>query len=107
MKTRRKGALVALALAGGIAIGAAGSTLAAGPTPSPSSWTQMMGGSSGGMMGGSSGGMMGGSSGGMMGGAVPGDQQAMLKQCDAMHDAMHAALEGGSQASPSSQGTRP
>ena len=99
MNTRRASALVALALAGGIAIGAAGSTLAAGPTPSPSSWTQMMGGSSGGMMG--------GSSGGMMGGAVPGDQQAMLKQCDAMHDAMHAALEGGSQASPSSQGTRP
>jgi plastocyanin len=70
MTTRRTAGLVALALAGGLAIGAAGSAIASDPTPTPTPWSQMMGG--GGMVGGS--GMMGGR--GMTG--DPGDWNHMM-----------------------------
>lgn len=123
MNVPRNGLLVALALAGGIAIGAAGSTIAANPSgsPSPSAdpWTQMtqMMGDTGmmgsvapgssfgpGMMGaigpGASfgPGMMNGV--GMMGNLSSTDRDALLNQCDELHDAMHAAVI----ASPSASG---
>ena len=74
MGMRRTAIVVTLALAGGLAIGAAGSVLASGPVATPAPWSGMMG--PGGMMGAYGGpGMMGGWTGssgwsGMMGGST-------------------------------------
>jgi len=84
MTTRRTAGLVALALAGGLAIGAAGSALAANPTQSPTPWSEMMG---GGMMGG---GMMGGGS----------DWSQMMGGPSSPADPGSAAFAPGTAASP-------
>jgi hypothetical protein len=101
--TRRTGFVAGAALAVGLAIGFAGSALAASPTSSVS-YRSMMGGS--GMMGGSSygAGMMSGASfapdssygPGMMGGH-PSDQ---VQRCDQIHDAMHASPPPSTSPSP-------
>jgi hypothetical protein len=98
--TRRTGLVAGAALAAGLAIGFAGSAMAANPTASPD-YHSMMGGR--GMMGG--GGMMGGASfapgstfgSGMMGGLSQEQRQQVLQRCDKTHDAMRDALS----ASPS------
>ena len=94
MITRRLGFVAGAALAAGLAIGFAGSAMAANPTASPD-YHSMMGG--GGMMGGASfapGSTFGQ---GMMGGLSQEQRQQVLQWCDQMHDAMHGALS----ASPS------
>ena len=78
MITRRTGLVAAAALAAGLAIGFAGSAMAANPTSSPD-YHSMMGG------------------GGMMGGLSQEQRQQVPQWCDQMHDAMHDALS----ASPS------
>jgi hypothetical protein len=83
MKALRSGALVAIGLAVGIALGAAGSTLAGDPTarPDPSAGPRgvvMMSGA----------GMMGAGSVPMMQGVDPTAVQAMLDACDQVHDAV-------------------
>jgi hypothetical protein len=103
MKTRTTGFVAGAALAVGLAIGFAGSALAADPTSS-ASYRSMMGGS--GMMSGSpyGGGMMNGASiapgssfgPGMMGG-LSADQ---IQRCDEIHDAMHASPPPSTSPSP-------
>jgi hypothetical protein len=86
-------------LAAGLAIGFAGSALAANPTVSPG-YSSMMGSQE--MMG--SQGMMGGASfapgstfgPGMMGSFSP----EQLQRCDQMHDAMHAAASPSTSLAP-------
>jgi hypothetical protein len=85
MITRKTGFVAGAALAAGLAIGLAGTALAANPTASPG-YPSMMGGR--GMMGGQ--GMMGGASfepgssygPGMMGGLDQGRLQQMLERCE-------------------------
>lgn len=101
---RRTGFVAGAALAAGLAIGFAGSALAANPTASPV-YSSMMGGQrmigGQGMMGG---GMMGGESfapgssfgPGMMGSFSP----EQLQRCDQMHDAMHAAASPSASPAP-------
>jgi hypothetical protein len=124
---RRTGFMAGAALAAGLAIGFAGTALAANPTASPGYPSMMGGGGFGpGMMGGGGfgpgssygPGMMGGSFGpGMMGGAsfAPGSSfgpdmmrglsqaqlQALFERCDEIRDAMHAALNAAASASTS------
>ncbi len=103
--TVRQGAIAALALAAGVAIGAAGSVAAASPgsspvptssspvptssspVPSVDPWTWMADGMSGtGMMG-----RLGLTDRtGMMGGLDPEQRHALYERCDALHDAMHS-----------------
>jgi hypothetical protein len=90
MITRKTGFIAGAALAAGLAIGLAGTTLAANPTASPR-YRSMMGGR--GMMGGAS--FEPGSSygPGMMGGLSAGQRQQMLERCE--------QILGGNEGSPS------
>ena len=117
MKPLRGGLLLGAGLAVGIVVGAAGSVFASSPTPhasvsatpTPAAWSQLLGGS--GMMTGT--GMMrdwasGGSPGAtfgpsMMGSLDPASRAALLKACDAMHDAMHH--DAGTDGAPPAQST--
>jgi len=85
--TRTTGFVAGAALAAGLAIGIAGSALAAGPTSS-ASYRSMMGG--GGLMSGSSYGP------GMMGGL----SSEQIQRCDDIHDAMHNSVSPSTSASP-------
>ena len=108
MITRRTGFVAGAALAAGLAIGFAGSAMAANPTASPDYHSMMDG---GGMMGGGTpgSGMMGGASfapgstfgPGMMGGLSQEQRQQVLQWCDQMHDAMHDASSPSQSQSPS------
>ena len=82
MITRRTGLVAGAALAAGLAIGFAGSAMAANPTASPD-YHSMMGG------------------GGMMGGLSQEQRQQVLQWCDQMHDAMHHASSPSQSQSPS------
>ena len=103
MITRSTGFVAGAALALGLAIGLAGTALAANPTASPG-YRSMMGGS--GMMSGSSygPGMMNGASfapgssfgPGMMGGL----SSEQIQRCDEIHDAMHASASPSTSPSP-------
>jgi hypothetical protein len=104
---RRTGFVAGAALAAGLAIGFAGTALAADPTASPG-YRSMMG--SGGMMGGSFGpGMMGGASfapgssfgPGMMRGLSQAQLEALFERCDEIRDAMRAALNAAASTSTS------
>lgn len=113
MITRKTGFVAGAALAAGLAIGFAGSALAANPTASPG-YPSMMGGH--GMMGGTSSapgstygpGMMNGATfapgstfgPGMMGGLSPEQRQQILDRCDQIHDSMHASASPSTSPSP-------
>ena len=115
MTPTRGGLLLGAGLALGIAVGAAGSALAASPPPAGGNaggtdtpWSQMMGGS-----GGWDAGMMGGWASnvspsatfgpGMMGSLGPSQRAALLQACDGAHDAMHAWASGEASPAPSAR----
>jgi hypothetical protein len=101
--TRKTGFVAGAALAAGLAIGFAGSALAANPAASPGYPSMMRG---GGMMGGSTygPGMMNGASfapGSSFGpGMMVGLSSDQLKRCDEIHDAMHASASPSTSPSP-------
>jgi hypothetical protein len=100
---RRTGFVAGAALAAGLAIGLAGTALAANPTASPG-YPSMMG------SGGFGPGMMGGASfapgssfgPGMMRGLSQTQLQALFERCDEIRDAMRAALNSAAAASSAS-----
>lgn len=120
MISRRTGLVAGVGLAAGLAIGAVGSAAAASPSFDPSHRSMMNGPSFApdasfgpGMMDGSGttrAGMMGrgmlgsGSGAGMMASLSPADREELLAKCDAIHDAMHSALNAspGPSATPKS-----
>jgi hypothetical protein len=113
MITRRTGFIAGAALAAGLAIGLAGTALAANPTASPG-YPSMMGGR--GMMGGASfepgssygPGMMGGASfepgssygSGMMGGLSQGQRQQMLERCEQILDSSEGSPSPSATSTP-------
>ena len=115
MTPTRGGLLLGAGLALGIAVGAAGSALAASPTPAAGNaaatatpWSQMLGG-----LGGWGAGMMGGWAAtvapstsfgpGMMGSLDASGRAAVLQACDEAHDAMHAWASGEAPPAPSTR----
>ena len=115
MTPTRGGLLLGAGLALGIAVGAAGSALAASPTlaggnagGSDTPWSQMMG-----DVGGWDAGMMGGWTSnvapsasfgpGMMGSLDASGRAAVLQACDEAHDAMHAWASGDASPAPSTR----
>ncbi len=97
MTRTRGGLLLGAGLALGIAVGAAGSALAASPAPATGNaaatttpWSQMMGG-------------WGSSGPGMMGSLDPSQRAALLQACDEAHDAMHAWASGEASSAPSTR----
>lgn len=114
MTPTRGGLLLGAGLALGIAVGAAGSALAASPAPAGGNaatttpWTQMLDGS-----GGWGAGMMGGWASnvapsaitrpGMMGSLDASGRAAVLQACDEAHDAMHAWASGEASPAPSTR----
>ena len=112
MTRARGGLLLGAGLALGIAVGAAGSALAASPAPATGNaaatttpWSQMMGGWGPGMMGGwNSNVSPSATSGpGMMGSLDPSQRAALLQACDEAHDAMHAWASGEASSAPSTR----
>ncbi len=114
MTPTRSGLLLGAGLALGIAVGAAGSALAASPTPGGGSagatggttpWSQMMGGWGGGMMGGWASNVAPSASfgPGMMWSLDPSQRAAVLQACDEANDAMHAWASGDGSPAPSTR----
>ncbi len=97
MTRTRSGLLLGAGLALGIAVGAAGSALAASPAPAAGNaaatttpWSQMMGG-------------WATSGPGMMGSIDPSQRAALLQACDEAHDAMHSWASGEASPAPSTR----
>jgi len=112
MTPTRGGLLLGAGLALGIAVGAAGSALAASPTPAGGNaggtdtpWTQMMGGWGAGMMGAwaSNASTSADFGPGMMGSLDASGRAAVLQACDEAHDAMHAWASGETAPTPSTR----
>ena len=115
MTPTRGGLLLGAGLALGIAVGAAGSALAASPAPATGTvggtatpWSQMLG-----DVGGWGAGMMGGWAAnvapsasfgpGMMGSLDASGRAAVIQACDEAHDAMHAWASGEASPAPSTR----
>ena len=97
MTRTRGGLLLGAGLALGIAVGAAGSALAASPTPTDGNaggtttpWSQLMGG-------------LGSFGPGMMGSLDATQRAALLQACDEAHDAMHAGAWGEASPTPATR----
>jgi hypothetical protein len=112
MTPTRGGLLLGAGLALGIALGAAGSALAASPSPAGGTapaadtpWSGMLGGWGGGMMGGWASNVAPSASfgPGMMGSLDPSQRAAVLEACDEAHDAMHAWASGEASPAPSTR----
>ncbi len=112
MTPTRGGLLLGAGLAIGIAVGAAGSALAASPTPgggnaaaTDTPWSQMLGGWGAGMMGGWTSNVSPSATvgPGMMGSLDASQRTAVLQACDEAHDAMHDLASGEAAPAPSTR----